>query len=72
MFGFRWVLPWVWGAGYGTTPVPPAAIGPYWVNNYQMIGPRCYALVVRPIQVIPGRIWSDDPTLQVFAWDNED
>lgn len=72
MFGFRWVLPWVWGAGLGGSGPPVVIDGPYWVSDYHMIQPRCYSLVVREIQVIPGRIWSDDPTLQVFAWDNEE
>lgn len=71
MFHVLGRLIFAWGAGQGGTPPPPASEGPFWVSHYHMISPRCYSMVVREIQVIPGRIWSDDPSLAVFMWDNE-
>lgn len=73
MFGARWVLPWVWGAGLGGSgPPTPATEGPFWISNYHMITPRCTPLIVREIQVLPGRVWSDDRTLMIFGWMEDD
>lgn len=64
---------WAWGAGLGGSgPPPPPIVGPYWVSSHYCIGPRCYEPKVREIQVLPGRVWSDDATLMVFAWSEED
>ncbi len=72
MFHVLGRLLFAWGAGQGGTPPPPATEGPYWVSNYHLIRPRCTPLIVREVQVLPGRVWSDDRTLMVFAWSEDE
>ena len=66
MFGFGWAIPWTWGAGTQSVPVPVE--GPYWVSPYHCVAPRMYPLTVQPYVVAPGRTWSPDPTLHTFKW----
>ena len=69
---FRWILPWVWGAGVGGTGPVIVTEGPYWVSTYHAIRPRCYSYTVRPPQILPGRVWAEDPSLMVFAFSEGD
>jgi hypothetical protein len=68
MFGFRWVLPWVWGAGLGGSGPVVTEEGPFWVSPHHCVAPRMYPLTVQPYVVAPGRTWSPDPTLHTFKW----
>lgn len=70
---FRWIIPWIWGAGLGGSgPPAPAVEGPYWVSTYHLVQPRCWGPVVREPQVLPGRIWAEDRTLMVFAYTEDE
>lgn len=72
MFRLALAFPWQWGAGLGGSgPPAPTFEGPFWVSHYHSIGPRCHPFTVRPPVIEPGRRWSDDPTLQTFAWDED-